>query len=185
MLRGSPRTNPPMLRALQMASSFSASTVNFLRFMVSSGVATDKKVSLTATPMVTVPKSSPAMAFICGSDVANSSKSSKIIQSLRRAGHLHALVPNQPDQRQTPPEPLPRSRVLDLCRPEYPRPRSIVPIPSPNRPRWRDDPTGVEPFRGSWPVGLRRPFRRPQRYLRRLDRQSGHLWQFIVHACPC
>ena len=49
----------PMFSAAMMASSRSASWVNFLRAMVSIGVAIIRVRSLVATPMVLEPRSSP------------------------------------------------------------------------------------------------------------------------------
>ena len=59
MLIGSPSTISPMFSLAMMASSRSASVVNFLRAMVSMGVAIIRVRSLVATPMVLEPRSSP------------------------------------------------------------------------------------------------------------------------------
>ncbi len=58
MLTGKPRMMRPMFSAAMMASSRSASFVNFLRAMVSIGVAIIRVRSLVATPMVFDPRSS-------------------------------------------------------------------------------------------------------------------------------
>ena len=80
MLRGRPRTSPAMERASVIAASATASCPNFLRRMVSSGVAIDRKVSETATPTVFSPKSRPAMARIGGRAAVKSSIVSWIIR---------------------------------------------------------------------------------------------------------
>jgi len=66
MLTGSPSTMRPMFSAAMIASSRSASWVNFLRAMVSMGVAMARVRSLVATPMVLVPRSSPISRLSAG-----------------------------------------------------------------------------------------------------------------------
>ena len=81
MLRGRPRITPPISRACNRAITCAASSPNFLRLMVSSGVATDRNRSETATPMVRVPRSSPASAVMGARAAVKSWMSSWIIRS--------------------------------------------------------------------------------------------------------
>ncbi len=62
MLIGRPRTKPTAARSLASASRRLASAVKFLRATVSTPVASLRSGSLTATPMVLVPRSSPISA---------------------------------------------------------------------------------------------------------------------------
>ena len=62
---------PAIPRVLMIAITASASIENFLRLIVSNGVATDRNVSLTAMPMVFVPKSKPISGERGGSAFAN------------------------------------------------------------------------------------------------------------------
>lgn len=66
MLRGRPITMPATCRAASSFSSASASSVNFSRRMVWVGVALPRITSEIATPMVLVPRSSPASAPLRG-----------------------------------------------------------------------------------------------------------------------
>src|SRR5579871_4242131 len=70
MLSGRPTTSPPTCWAKMIASSFSASVSNLLRFNVSRGVATDSEVSESASPIVFSPRSSPRRrAFVPTADL--------------------------------------------------------------------------------------------------------------------
>src|SRR5262249_54185787 len=62
MLIGSPSTNPAAFRSEAIASSRAASSLNALRWMVSTPVASLRSGSETATPMVLVPRSRPTSA---------------------------------------------------------------------------------------------------------------------------
>ena len=56
MLRGRPNTMPQTSRASVILSNAAASIPNFLRLIVSKGVATLRITSDSATPLVTVPR---------------------------------------------------------------------------------------------------------------------------------
>jgi hypothetical protein len=70
MLSGNPITSPAISRARAISISRPASAVNFVRRTVSSGEATDRIRSDTATPIVFSPKSRPMRAPTAGSAAA-------------------------------------------------------------------------------------------------------------------
>jgi hypothetical protein len=70
MLRGRPRTRPARSRFAMISTSSAASCVNLERLIVTSGVATLRNASETATPIVLVPKSRPAIPRAGGSAAA-------------------------------------------------------------------------------------------------------------------
>ena len=72
MLIGRPSTKPTALRSAASASTRWASAVKALRAMVSTPVASRRSGSLTATPMVLVPRSSPISDPRAGSSGAAS-----------------------------------------------------------------------------------------------------------------
>ena len=108
MLRGRPSTIPPTERWAMISCRRAASNPNFLRRMVSSGLATDQNVSETATPMVLSPRSSPINDRIGGRAAKNSPVSSKIIPNLPVLPH-RSMCPAPWGRRQRwrarPPEP--------------------------------------------------------------------------------
>lgn len=72
ILSGSPITSPPIFSAAIIAAKAAASGPNFLRLMVSKGVAILCPLSPSASPMVLLPRSSPISLWPGASAVINS-----------------------------------------------------------------------------------------------------------------
>ena len=104
MLKGRPSTMPTSARSVVIFSRACASSVNFSRRITRSGEATERRPSLTATPMVLVPRSSPARPPVRGRAAAKSSIAVQII-----AGPPFSLRPR--------PRPAPRVLRQSACAP--------------------------------------------------------------------